>query len=87
MCEIADRIRREGKEEGREEGKKEGRALGRLEGKIEDILELLGDLGKIPQQIIDQISQEANPEQLRRWLKCAARASSIAEFREEMKIF
>ena len=34
MCEIADRIRREGREE--------GRSLDRLEIKIADILELLG---------------------------------------------
>lgn len=76
MCEIADRIRREGKEE--------GRALGRLEGKKEAILELLGDLGQIPQQVIGCIRQETNPEQLGKWLKCAARVSSIAEFREKM---
>lgn len=53
MCEIADRIRIEGREE--------GRSLDRLEIKIADILELLG-----------------------KWHKCAARASSIAEFETKM---
>lgn len=60
MCEIADRIRRE--------------------GKIEDILELLGDLGKIPQYVTGRIRQETDSEQLGKWLKCAARSSSMEEF-------
>lgn len=64
MCEIADRIRREGK----------------IEGKIEDILELLGDLGKIPQYVTGRIRQETDSEQLGKWLKCAARSSSMEEF-------
>ena len=38
MCEIADRIREEGK------------SVGRLESRIEDILELLEDLGQVPQK-------------------------------------
>lgn len=48
MCEIADRIRKEG----------------RIEGKIESILELLRDFGKVPERIIELINQETNPEQL-----------------------
>lgn len=72
MCEIADRIRNEGKEE--------GQAIGRIEGKIEDILELLADLGNIPQSIAGRIRQETDPEQLNRWLKCAAKSCSMAEF-------
>lgn len=64
MCEIADRIRQEGKNE----------------GKIEAILELLEDLGKVPQYIAERISQETAPEKLRKWHKCAAKASSLAEF-------
>lgn len=66
MCEIADRIRKE--------------------GKIEDILELLGDFGKVPERPIERISQEVNPEQLSKWLKYAAKASSLAEFEAGMNI-
>lgn len=76
MCEITDQIRQEGKEE--------GRIIGRLEGKIEDILELLEDLGKIPGRLIDRIHQETNLELLGKWHKCAAHASSIAEFESKM---
>lgn len=83
MCEIADRIRREGKEEGR----KEGKYLGRIEGKIEDILELLEDFGSVPQRIIGRICQETDPEQLSRWHKCAARATSIEEFEAQYQKF
>lgn len=84
MCEITDRIRREGKEEGWEEGRKEGRILGRLEGKADDILELLEDLGQIPQWVVHRIRQETDMEQLGKWHKCAARVSSIAEFESKM---
>ena len=68
MCEIADRIRREGKNEGK------------IEGKIEDIMELLEELGKIPTKIAQRIGQETNLNVLARWHRCAARASSISEF-------
>ena len=64
MCEIADRIRREGK----------------IEGKIEDIMELLDELGKIPTKIAQRIGQETNLNVLAGWHRCAARASSISEF-------
>lgn len=68
MCEIADRIRREGK----------------IEGKIEDILELLEELGKIPTKIAQRIRQETNLNVLARWHRCAAKASSISEFEDGM---
>lgn len=68
MCEIADRIKQEGK----------------IEGKIEDILELLEELGKIPVKIVQHIKQEKDLKVLARWLRCAATASSISEFAAKM---
>ena len=68
MCEIADRIRREGK----------------IEGKIEAVMELLEDLGKVPARIVDRIRQETDLSVLGRWIRCAASASSIAEFEARM---
>ncbi|MCM1425815.1 MAG: hypothetical protein NC118_04350 [Eubacterium sp.] len=68
MCEIADRIRREGI----------------IEGKIESTIELLEELGKVPQRIMQRLQQETNMDVIGRWLKTAARASSIAEFEEKM---
>ena len=80
MCEIADRIRNEGKIEGKIEGRNEGK----LESKIEDILELLEDLGQVPQRIVELVKAEDNMSVLRGWLKSAARAGSIAEFEANM---
>lgn len=68
MCEIADRIRNEGK----------------IESRIEDILELLEELGKVPQRIIELIRAENNLGELSRLHKVAARATSITEFEENM---
>ena len=76
MCEIADRIRNEGREE--------GKSVGRLESKIEDILELLEEFGKVPQRIVDLIRAEDNLGVLSRWHKSAARATSITEFESNM---
>ena len=76
MCEIADRIRAEGREE--------GKSVGRLESRIEDILELLEELGQVPQRIVELIRAEENLGVLSRWVKSAARAGSIAEFEENM---
>ena len=76
MCEIADRIRNEGREEGKN--------VGRLESRIEDILELLEELGQVPQRIVELIRAEDNLGVLSRWLKSAARATSITEFEANM---
>ncbi len=80
MCEIADKIRQEGKAE----GKREDKAEGRREGMVEAILELLEDLGKIPNCLKKRICQETNPKLLSKWHKHAARASSLAEFEANM---
>ena len=76
MCAIADRIR--------EEGREEGKSVGRLESRIEDILELLEELGQVPQRIVELVRAEDNLGVLSRWHKSAARAGSIAEFEANM---
>ena len=76
MCEIADRIRQEGKEAGKAEGI--------IAGKIEAILELLEELGNIPKQLIQRVSRESDSDILNKWLKCAAKASTFAEFEANM---
>ena len=69
MCEIADKIRQEGL----------------IEGKVESIMELLEELGNIPKQLIQRISNETNSEVLSKWHKYAAKASSFAEFEAKMQ--
>ena len=76
MCEIADKIRQEGKEAGKAEGI--------IAGKIESILELLEELGNIPKQLIQRIMQETSSEVLSKWHKHAAKATSFAEFEAKM---
>ena len=68
MCEIADRIRNEG----------------RLEGMAKAVIELLEELGQVPQRIAEHIRAEDDLSVLSRWHKAAARATSIAEFEENM---
>ena len=48
----------------------------------ENILELLEDLGEIPQDILDRINEEEDPAVLKGWLKKAARVQSFDEFRK-----
>lgn len=56
---------------------------GKAEGKAEDILELLKDLGMVPQAVKDRIYEESDLSALGKWLKAAARASSVEEFEAE----
>ncbi len=89
--------RQEGRLEGRQEGRLEGRLEGRQEGRLEgetigdlhrrrqDILDLLEDLGEVPEDIRRHILAEGNTDILRKWLKTAARAESFASFRDVMK--
>ena len=61
-------------------GKVEGKAEGRAEGKAEDTIELLEDIGEPSPSLRKLIMEQTNLEELRRWLKLAARAKSIEEF-------
>lgn len=63
-------------ERGRKEGFRDG-----LQGAI---LELLEELGQVPQQIVKLIRAEDDQVILSKWLKSAARAASIAEFEANM---
>lgn len=67
-----------------EEGWTAGRAEGVLQRSQQVILDLLEDLGDIPEDISDRINREEDLETLRRWLKAAARTESFPAFREIM---
>ena len=60
------------------------REEGRLEGMMEATLEILEELGQVPQRIVELINSQDNIDVLSRWLKSAARAGSIAEFEAKM---
>lgn len=80
MCNLSEGIL----EEGWTKGITQGRAEGVLRRSQQVILELLEDLGDIPEDISDRINREEDLETLRRWLKAAARTESFPAFREIM---
>ncbi len=67
----------------RDQGKSEGIAL----GKAEDILQLLEDLGEVPEPLKKRIQEETDLQVLSRWLKAAAKAETITEFKKQVKNF
>lgn len=67
-----------------EEGWTAGRAEGVLQRSQQVILDILEDLGDIPEDISDRINREEDLETLRRWLKAAARTESFPAFRDIM---
>ena len=73
-------LREEGREEGRIEGRKEGQEEGRVKGKVEDVLELLEDLGPVPEDLHERIMLERNLDVLRRLHRLAAHARDMEEF-------
>ncbi len=60
----------------REEGKAEGLGLA--------IMELLSELGAVPEAVSSKIMQETDIEVLKRWHKLAAKSGSMEQFMENM---
>jgi hypothetical protein len=63
----------------KKERRKERRE-GKIEGRIEDILEWLGQIGNVPEELEQHIKVQKDVDTLRTWLKWAARAESVEEF-------
>lgn len=63
----------------------EGRAQGKAEGKAEDVLELLDELGDVPETLRCRITNEKNLGLLTKWLRLAAKANSLKEFLDNMQ--
>lgn len=63
---------------------KDERDEGKAEGKAEAVLELLEDYGSIPETVRERIMSETNQDILRKWIRMAARVSSVKQFVEEM---
>ena len=57
-----------------------GKAEGLLEGKAESILELLEELGPVPEELRKKIMDERDLNTLKGWLKLAAKTSSVENF-------
>ena len=80
---IFEEMLREEKQEGRLEGRLEGIHAGKLEAKRESVLELLEELGDVPQALQDRIESLEDLEQLKILFKMAAKADSIPSFMEQ----
>ena len=80
---IFEEMLREKKQEGRLEGRLEGIHAGKLEAKRESVLELLEELGAIPQELQDRVEGLEDLEKLRTLFKMAAKADSIPAFMEQ----
>ena len=65
---------------GKAAGIREGEAVGKLKGKIDSLLEILQELGDVPEALQTRIKSEKDLQVLTSWLKAAARADSVEEF-------
>ncbi len=68
-----------------QETRRISKAEGKAEGQAEYILDLLEDLGTVPEDLKNRIMQERNTDTLRKWHKVAARAATLEEFEEKIK--
>ena len=69
-------------EEMLKEERESGRIEGKAEGKAEAVIDLLSDLGEVPEALRDKIINEKKPEVLQYYLRSASAAMSIEEFQE-----
>ncbi|MBQ7841224.1 MAG: hypothetical protein IJ390_12195 [Lachnospiraceae bacterium] len=67
-----------------DDGKAAGLAEGRATGLAEGILNVLADLGTVASDLSQTIANERDCSVLTRWLKLAAHADSIADFKAAM---
>lgn len=78
-------LRREGYEEGLEHGISQGITQGITQGKAMAILELLEELGEVPEELKDRILRETQAEVLSKWHKWAAKADSMKAFEKHIE--
>ena len=80
--ELLKEERETGRIEGRAEGRAEGKVEGKVEGKAESILELLSDLGEVPEELRKKILGEKDLDILKSYLKKASASKTIEQFQK-----
>lgn len=60
------------------------RAEGKAEGRAESVIELLGEIGPISDELREKIINEKDMSVLLKWLKLAAKSESVQKFEENM---
>ena len=83
LGELIDHGRAEARAEALAEGRAEGRAEGCAEGRIASLLDILNDLGSIPEELQARF-QQVDEETLKKWVKLAAKVDSIDAFLESI---
>ena len=76
----------EGERRGLAEGERKGRAEGEQKGRGLSVLALLEELGQIPSSLREKIMSQQDTNVLTDWLKAAAAASSLEDFRRAAKL-
>ena len=76
----------EGERRGLAEGERKGRAEGEQKGRGLSVLALLEELGQIPSSLREKIMSQQDTNVLTDWLKAAAAASSLEDFRKTAKL-
>lgn len=82
---ILEEMLREERMEGKAEGRAEGKAEGKAEGQAEYILEVLENLGPVPEEQHDKIMEEHDLTVLKKWFLAAVKADSIEQFLKSMQ--
>lgn len=70
----------------REEGRADGIAEGISRGIAQSIISILEEKGEIPDELGTKIKEEKDADILKIWLKAAATASNVSEFREKCNL-
>ena len=82
---FAEKMERE-RVKGLTEGERKGRVEGRAEGRGLSVLALLEELGQIPSSLRERIMSQQDTKVLTDWLKAAAAASSLEDFKRAAKL-
>lgn len=62
----------------------DGNKAGKVKGRAESILEILEELGTVPEELRRRLLEETDLQRLKNWLKEAIKAASIEDFAENM---
>ena len=66
------------------EEKEEAREEGRLEGRGQLVIEMLEEMGSVPEELQEKIRQEKDLNILKKWCRLAMKVENVGQFEREM---
>ena len=66
------------------EEKEEAREEGRLEGRGQLVIEMLEEMGSVPEELQEKIRQEKDLNVLKKWCRLAMKVENVEQFEREM---